>query len=387
MAKITSLIMAVIMFLFPTLNIPKADVDTSKMKTNYTYVFIHGLGGWGENTAYYDAFPYWGVLGGDMLKYLEARGFDCVAPSLTPNGSAWDRACEAYAQLTGTRVDYGKEHSERCHHNRFGKDYSGKAMLKSWNSENKINLMGHSFGGATAMELVELMMNGSEAERRVTDKSELSPLFAGEKGDWIYSITGLAAPFNGTTAVACKEVINSKMFAPLNQRLVVAAVGGIASPIYDGRDETDCAGYDLDIDPAIALTETWHYSDDIYYFSVPCCMTDTDENGVTTCDERNFEMIYAGASTVMCEYEGVTAGGVVCDKSWQPNDGLVNTKSAKAPFNAESADYISGSAAVRGIFNVYPVYRGDHMSLMGGLLNNNNIREFYIEMMTNINMQ
>jgi triacylglycerol esterase/lipase EstA (alpha/beta hydrolase family) len=214
MVKITSILMTVIMFLFPTLNIPAVEVDTAKMKTNYTYVFIHGLGGWAENTLYYDAFPYWGVLGGDMLKYLKAHGFECVAPSVTQNGSAWDRACEAYAQLTGTRVDYGKEHSKRCGHKRFGKDYTGRAMLKSWSSKDKINLMGHSFGGATAMELVELMMNGSEAERKATDKSDLSPLFTGGKGDWIYSVTGLAAPYNGTTAVACRDVINAKKIAP-----------------------------------------------------------------------------------------------------------------------------------------------------------------------------
>jgi hypothetical protein len=77
---------------------------------------------------------------------------------------------------------------------------------------------------------------------------------------------------------------------------------------------------------------------------------------------------------------------VVLDESWQPSDGLVNTKSARAPFNARAVDY-SGGRAQKGVFNVYPVYRGDHMSLMGGLLHNNNIREFFVEMMTNINNQ
>ena len=385
MAKLISFFMTVIMFICPWANIPKAEIDFDGMKTNYPYVFIHGLGGWGENTFYYDVFPYWGVAGGDMLKYLGARGFKCVAPSMTQNGSAWDRACEAYAQLTGTRVDYGKEHSERCNHPRFGTDYTGRALLDDWSAENKVNLMGHSFGGATMLELVELMMNGSEAERNATESGDLSPLFEGGKGDYIYSVTGLAAPYNGTTAVPCKEVINAKQNAPFNQRLVVLAVGGVASPIRDGRSETDCAGYDLDIDPAIALTETWHYSDEIYYFSLPCCMTDTDENGVTTCDESDFEFIYAGAATVMAEYTGVTPGGVVCDESWQPNDGLVNTISAKAPFNAPMNDGYTGGKAAKGVFNVYPVYRGDHMSLMGGLLNNNNIREIYVDMMVNIN--
>ncbi len=386
MTKIISFFMTIIMFLFPAANIPETDVDVSTHSTNYTYVFIHGLGGWGENTFYYDLFPYWGTLGGDAIKYLNARGFNVVAPSVTANGSAWDRACEAYAQLVGTKVDYGKEHSERCGHKRYGKDYTGKALLDKWDSENKINLFGHSFGGATMLVLTELMMNGSEAEIKATDKSDISPLFTGGKGDYIYSVTGLAAPYNGTTAHPGRDVINAKKFAPLNQRLVVTAVGSLTDPIPDGRAEYDCAGYDLGIDRAIEITQTWHYSDDIYYFSVPCCMTNTDENGVTTCNERDFEFIYADAATVMCEYTGVTEGGVVLDESWQPNDGLVNTKSARAPFNARAVDY-SGGRAQKGVFNVYPVYRGDHMSLMGGLLHNNNIREFFVEMMTNINNQ
>lgn len=385
MTKIVAFLMTVVMFVCPWANIPKVEVKTEEMKTNYTYVFLHGLGGWGENTVYYDAFPYWGVMGGDMLKYLNERGFNCVAPSMTANASAWDRACEAYAQLTGTRVDYGKAHSEKCNHERFGKDYTGKAMLKSWNSKDKINLFGHSFGGATMLTLVNLMINGSEAERNATDSKNISQLFTGCKGDWIYSCTGLAAPYNGTTAIPCRDVINAMENPTLTEKLVVIAVGDFAAaPVNDGRDINDCAAYDLDIDNAIALTESWTYSDDIYYFSVACCMTDTDENNVTTCNERDFEIVYCGASTVMCSYVGTTPNGVVCDEKWQPNDGLVNTYSALAPFNAQSKNY-TGGATEKGVFNVYPIYRGDHMALMGGLLHNNNIREYYVDMMTNIN--
>lgn len=377
--------MSVVMALLPWVSNPEVTVDPDKLNTNYTYVFIHGLGGWGENDIYYDAFPYWGTFGGDMLDFLNDIGFNCVAPSVTPNASAWDRACEVYAQLVGKKVDYGKAHSEKCNHKRYGTDYTGKAMLSKFDEANKINLMGHSFGGATMLQFVELMSNGSEEEINATDPGELSDLFKGGKENWIYSVTGLAAPYNGTTAIPCKDVINSKVIAPASQRLVVITVGDIAAaPVLDGRDKNDSAAYDLEIDNAIAMTETWHYSDNIYYFSVPCCMTDTDENGVTTCDESNFEIVYCGAATVMCEYTGVTANGVVCDESWQPNDGLVNTISARAPFNAKSVDY-NGGKADRGVFNVYPVYRGDHMSLMGGLFINNNIKEYYYNMMININ--
>ena len=37
-----------------------------------------------------------------------------------------------------------------------------------------------------------------------------------------------------------------------------------------------------------------------------------------------------------------------------------------------------------GIWNVYPVHKGDHMSLQGGLLHKKDIRSFYTDMLTMI---
>ena len=47
------------------------------------------------------------MRGGDLIAFLRKKGFDCYAASVAPYGSAWDRACELYAQLSGTEVDYG----------------------------------------------------------------------------------------------------------------------------------------------------------------------------------------------------------------------------------------------------------------------------------------
>lgn len=372
------------MFLVPGANYPHNELDTEHQNTNYTYVFVHGLGGWGEDAFYYDIFPYWGTLGGDMMKYMNARGFNCVAATVTQNGSVWDRCCELYAQLTGTVTDYGVNHSKTHNHDRYGKDYTGKAIVSDWNSEEKINLMGHSFGGATSVMLAELMAFGSEEEIAATAKDDISPLFTGGKADWIYSVTTLAAPLNGTTAIPCKDVINSYKIRNPQQILVVNTVGVIAGPINDGRTEDDCAYYDMEVDNAMEMCENWKYSDEQYFFSLACCMTDTDENGVTTADESDFEFIYCAAATEIAKYKGVTEKGYVLDEKWQPNDGLVNTISALAPFNAKTTDY-EGGQAEKGVWNVYPVYRGDHMSLMGGLLHNNPIRDLYFELMTNIN--
>ena len=46
-------------------------------------------------------------------------------------GSAWDRTCELYAQLTGTRVDYGKAHAEKYGHARYGRTYE-KPLFPGW---------------------------------------------------------------------------------------------------------------------------------------------------------------------------------------------------------------------------------------------------------------
>lgn len=68
--------------------------------------FVHGLSGWGSYDEVYRRMPYWGMRGGDLIAWLRGQGFDCYAASVAPTGNVWDRACELYAQLAGTRVDY-----------------------------------------------------------------------------------------------------------------------------------------------------------------------------------------------------------------------------------------------------------------------------------------
>ena len=55
------------------------------------FIFVHGLSGWGSYDAHYSRMPF-----------LREKGYACYAASVSPGGSAWDRACELYAQLAGT---------------------------------------------------------------------------------------------------------------------------------------------------------------------------------------------------------------------------------------------------------------------------------------------
>ena len=69
------------------------------------------------------------------------------------------RACELYAQLIGARTDYGVAHSAKFGHNRFGVDYTGRALLPGFGTDPnlKINIISHSMGSSTARMFASLM--------------------------------------------------------------------------------------------------------------------------------------------------------------------------------------------------------------------------------------
>ncbi len=358
MAKIISIPLAIILSIISLFTPLEEKPVKDDWNTNYPYVFVHGLMGWGSYDFYYDLMPYWGMFNGDLLGYLNRLGYDCCSASVAPNSSAWDRACELYAQLTGTVVDYGKEHSERCGHERYGEDFGGKALIENWDAKNKINLLGHSFGGATIRVFASLMAEGSEAEMEATAENDISPFFTGEKADWIYSMTALAAPHNGTTAYGFKD---------------------------DYPENADTAAYDMFIDHALELNKTIVTDKDTYYFSIPCSATEKNENGTYSPDKKKMEILFVSSSEEMGKLTGTTTGGYVIDESWLENDGLVNTNSAAAPSSAPSKQYEEGNV-VKGTWQIMPVYEGDHMSLQGGLLKpNSDVRRLYIEHLDMIN--
>ena len=167
-------------------------------KSQHPFVFVHGMMGWGEDKKLTRVLPYWGMVTGNYLKRMQKMGYEAYAPSVSPLGSAWDRACELYAQLTGTRVDYGAAHSKKYGHDRYGMTFT-KPFVPDWTPERSIHLLGHSFGGPTLRMFAELMTNGSEEERAATPEAELSPLFKGGQGNLIKSLTTISGPFDGIT--------------------------------------------------------------------------------------------------------------------------------------------------------------------------------------------
>ncbi len=388
--KIISFIMSIAMLFGISCDGMKA--DDSEWNTNYKYVFVHGLSGWGSYDAVNKIMPYWGMFGGDLMEYLNMKGFECYAASVAPSSSAWDRACELYAQLTGTVVDYGKAHSESCNHDRYGADYTGRALINSFSSEDKINLLGHSFGGATVRMFAHIMEHGSREEIAATDASELSGFFKGGKGDWIYSVTALAAPHNGTSAycISTDDVPVSdeeNLFESVKREIQNTLSNMIGSATAD-RDENkakwDNAAYDMYIDNALEMNKGIATLENTYYFSIPCSATVKNGDGTYSPVESKMETLFVSSSKAMGAFTGKTEGGFEIDESWRENDGLVNTISATAPFGAPSKAYEEGNVQ-KGVWNIMPTYDGDHMSLQGGMTKVNDVKGLYVELLSMIN--
>lgn len=385
MKKFISIILSIVMILSIFSGCAKATStvsnDSNDWKTNYKYVFVHGLSGWGSYDKQNKFLKYWGMFNGDLLKKLNKQGFDCYSASVDPHGSAWDRACELYAQLTGTKTDYGVEHSKRCKHDRFGKDFSKKPLIDSWSEKDKINLLGHSFGGATIRLLSDLMEDGSEAEIKATKSEEISPLFTGGKGDWIYSITALAAPHNGTSAYESNDGVEEDISK--SQKMMSEMVSKFTTVEHDGRLESDYADFDLKIDNAIEMNKSLQ-TQNIYYFSIPCSSTTKQKDGTYYPNEDITETSFINSAIKMGKFVGETPKGFKVTEEWLDNDGLVNVISAKVPFDAPSKAYDENDIKV-GIWNVMDTYTGDHMSLQGGLMKKNNVYELYLKHLNTIN--
>ena len=164
--------------------IPAAAAD-GQARSDDPVVFVHGLLGWGQRDKIYRIMPYWGMTTGSLTDYLSAKGYETYAASVGPLSSAWDRACELYAQLAGTRTDYGVKHAQDFGHERYGIDYE-QPLFDGWGTKRAVNLVGHSFGGATIRLFLDILADGSAEEQAAAKAAgvEPSPFFLGGKGDW-----------------------------------------------------------------------------------------------------------------------------------------------------------------------------------------------------------
>ena len=412
--------------------LPAAAADTQQSGAErYPTIYVHGLMGWGEHDQIYAVTPYWGLTS-DLMPYLTGKGYESYAASVGPLSSAWDRACELYAQLTGTTVDYGAAHAAEYDHARYGVTYD-KPLFEGWSADKKINLVGHSFGGATIRLFLDILADGSAEEQAAAKAAgtEVSPFFQGGKADWVYSLTTLAAPHNGTTFLECCG--DMTQFAA-EASTAMAKLLGISDfkGVYDFQLEqfgfyrkdgetvlealdrvlhsdflshNDNVFRDLTIDRALELNDDIEIQPNVYYFSYAgdktCQSTITGERTSAV----DMTPLFVPFANQMCGYyDQTTAGGFRIDKSWAPNDGLVNTVSALYPTDSAGRcltqsgktgyvqqDGYSNVDYQPGVWNVMPVRHYDHGNFIAGMpvpdLASQSIpalRQFYLSLMDNL---
>ena len=427
-----TLILAASLCVFPA----AATDQTCPSSKDDPVVFVHGLMGWGERAGLNSVLPYWGMTTGSLTAYLNSLGYETYSATVGPISSAWDRACELYAQLTGTTVDYGAAHAAAHDHARYGITYD-RPLFDGWGTRRAVNLVGHSFGGATTRLFLELMANGSAEEVAAAKAAGTtpSPLFTGGKSSWVHSMTEIAAPHNGTTFIESNGTI---MDVATNLAETLAKGFGITElknlldfqleqfGIYKSPDETvletlqrvfstdfmshnDNAFLDLTIDKSLEINKGIEIQPNVYYFSYAGDQTSTDP-----LTGNHYPTVSAIPSNGMCAlmmpgsvnmgkyYDKYTAGGIYIDQSWLPNDGLVNTVSALYPTTTDkntteclkrdgtqgwvNYDGYSDIAFQPGIWYVMPVTRADHMQFVGGIANKSIIEThlFYRNLMDDI---
>ena len=411
--------------------LPAAAANTQSGAERYPTIYVHGLMGWGEHDQIYAVIPYWGLTS-DLMPYLTGKGYESYAASVGPLSSAWDRACELYAQLTGTTVDYGAAHAAEYGHARYGVTYD-KPLFEGWSADKKINLVGHSFGGATIRLFLDILADGSAEEQAAAkaDGTEVSPFFQGGKADWVYSLTTLAAPHNGTTFLECcgdMTQFAAEISTTMAKLLGISDFKGVydfqleqfgfyrkdGETVLEALDRVlhsdflshnDNVFRDLTIDRALELNDDIEIQPNVYYFSY--AGDKTRQSAVTGERTSAVDMtpLFVPFANQMCGYyDQTTAGGFQIDKSWAPNDGLVNTVSALYPTDSASwcltksgktgyiqQDGYSNVSYHPGVWNVMPVRHYDHGNFIAGMpvadLSSQStvaLRQFYLSLMDNL---
>jgi triacylglycerol lipase len=423
---------------------PVQAATKSKYKVEHPIVLVHGLFGYGEYDDLNALVPYWGYTTGSIDKYIESYGNECYEASVGPISSAWDRACELYAQLTGTVTDYGAYHSLVHGHDRYGRDYTdkgyGRLMKKEWNASNPINLIGHSFGGATSRLLLQLLTDGSKEERDYAAKhpstGAVSSLFEGGKGNWVYSLTTLAAPSNGTTVCeAFSDLVNlvgeiavkgAKLLSltsfkgvydfQLEHYGIYAKKGEAIDKLLDRivssgfMKHNDNAFQDLTIDKALDINSGIKMQSNVYYFSYYGDRTKRTLLGYSPNSRMFLPFKISGEG--VCKYKGWTDGyyydgygsyktkhyvksTYTSGASWARNDGMVNVESGHHPFHYENGkrvddayveSYVGVKATRKGVWYVMPVVDADHLTFCGGIFNESrsDIQSFYRGVLSNL---
>ena len=389
-------------------------------------VYVGGLFVYGERDALNQRVPYPGIFWGDVPQMVRDAGFEFYTASPGPLSSNWDRAVTLFAELTGTRADYGIAHARAHNHPRFGRDFSGYGpLVEGWSPERPINFLGYSVGAPTIYLLAHLLAEGCADERAATPADELSPLFAGGNSDLVHSITSLAGTLNGTTVDAA---IPNNDFNILHRTFyraffLVGRLGPINgvynlrlerfglsrdanylfNPIWPWTERRffnsrDHILYDLSLGASAAMNAWVRTQPDIYYFShVLCAGEQDDETGhwMMGQDQRDSFILFYWLGNRIGRDVGGFEGSVIeyhcqitdetrtftVDETWRRSDGAANFMSAQHPIGAPNQHFDRNNIRP-GTWQVMPTLYGYNHGFFGGFDTNHDayrLRDFLVE--------
>ena len=317
-------------------------------KNDYPIVLIHGFLGWGPDEM--GGYKYWGGKD-DIADLLRQEGHTVFEVSVGPVSSNWDRAVEAYTQLKGGQVDYGKAHSEKFGliQKPEGKTFVG--LYPEWDENHPVHIIGHSMGGQTARVLQYLLASKIYEDQESTI-FEKSPLLGQVNLKWIHSITTIATPHNGTTMA--ELVTNTFPFV----QYFVGLAGVVGTRFYDfdleqwnltrkaneswssyvsrmrthpAWETKNISSWDASLDGAKVMNNYAVASADIFYFSILTSITEKNADNHFHSPVRSAPLLIRARAKILGTKVGYWQDGTNTDSTWYENDGLVNTCSMAGP--------------------------------------------------------
>ena len=353
---------------------------------NHPIILIHGFLGWGrdEMPGYY----YWGGRT-DLETLLQGSGHKVFSVSVGPISSNYDRAIEAYYQIKGGQLDYGKHRSDSLGiiQKPGGKYYSG--LYPNWDEKNPIHIIGHSQGGQTAKQLEVLLKEISDIEE--------SFLLSNNLNGWIKSITTISTPHNGTTLVpimlnifpflldmapwvagidinAFKEIYNFDLEhwgidrGPKESLLKYYDRIG-RSPLANSKN---LCSWDLSPEGAHEFNKKYENDQNVYYFSFATSATSQKKYKPFHKPNKNMSLHLRPMSRAMGNYINSP------DSTWFENDGICNTVSMDGPSNQKIILY--NAPPIKGVWQKMQHINMDHQAIighMGSKTSNQNIVVLY----------
>ncbi|MGQ0443822.1 MAG: lipase-like domain-containing protein [Beijerinckiaceae bacterium] len=327
-------------------------------------VAVPGLFGWGPGEL--GGFPYWG----DALQHFDRTRFTTHWAKCGPISSFHDRACEVFAQIRGTRVDYGSAHSTaEGHAQKTSRDYTGRGFVTEpdWSAGNPVILLGHSAGAQTCLQLQQLLAQDFWG--------------VGSDANWVEAVICVSGVLNGSTLtyMFCDEktgrLKGASSFLIGSALKVIEEITKAARPIHDlagvydlyldqwiGKtnatseellaffkansrftDGEDNLAFDLSLQGCLKANQKFQTRNETYYFSLVTHATHEGILGLQQPDESMSLLLKSGAAQFQAmkpdfaqpPIKGWGAGDLAIGK-WRENDGAVSSISQRLPFTADA---------------------------------------------------